>query len=211
MDGPGPRTPATREARPAGTASRVYDLRPLASADRVWKLPRLAIALAILGSMGAAVVALWSSAGVSGPTHDGMLPNLLARWLLTAGFAGLIAASLGGLLRLRSGALALSIDGEGLLFTYAGGKRELIPWSDRRGWTLHDLSHGDAAVAPLLAYQFHRSAFWARRTLLTRPAFDSVLGEARHRPLAISVRHGSTNGPGFAPVTFRIRPSTGPE
>ncbi len=211
MDGPGSRTSATGEARPAETASCVYDLRTLAAADRVWKLPRLAIALAILGSMGAAVAALWSSAGLSGSTHDGILPDLPVRWLLTAGFAGLIAASLGGILRLRSGALALSIDGEGLHLTYAGGQRELIPWSDRRGWTLHDLSHGEATVPPSLDYQFHRSAFWARRTLLTRPAFDSVLGEARHRPLAISVRPGSPSGPGFAPVTFRIRPATGPE
>ncbi len=186
-----------------------FDLRGLARADMAWKLPRLVYLLAILAVMGSALLLLILYA--TGATVPGG-PASSGRWsalAMIAGFGAVFAIGIASVPQLRGGASTLSIDAEGLHLIYSRRIREDILWSDRRGFILRDLTASATFANSGLEFQLHRPNFWARRTLLTENAFQSILREARRRPVEVATRRNGARRHGFSPLTYRIRRSIG--
>lgn len=184
-----------------------FDLRVYRGADRSWKLISFAVVLAT--AIGLAIeFSVLALDGIPSLKRGGLTTVggqvfvlALALGTLCVGFLLLVV-----LPKQLSGAVELSVDDAGVSLTYPRGGKDHYLWRGRGGrFVLLDWSAYPEVTSRGLTYAIVGSSIWARRSLISREAFDAILRRAHAKELSVTTRTGSAALYGQAPLIYTVR------
>jgi hypothetical protein len=192
------------------TRSNLFDLRE--ASERLYPFTRrqrrVLIATAIFLVLLGAVFFLGNWTGIAHRSLSGY------QWvdisIVYTSVVGGLVAILWSLTRLVRGAISVRVDGAGLELTYSDGRSVRELWSDSDlNFELIDFTGANPATLHTADLP-HSIRIQGVRSLLTTPAFDSILHQVEHHQLIDTVsRGGRWSFPSDAnPTIHRVRAAT---